>query len=191
MYDIFTSRNVLTRFLALWTAGFTCMYIAWSISYRALPDGVLCGKFLVNQVQIVTQELLSTFSRILTYNLFLACVPLVLANLVRVKGIPLGYMLASYHWVLYGMLLGTNSFIMPSPSRLLPSIGILFYGIGIYEITAYTLIAAATCSITVYFGGNISDVRIGSLLRSEKITLAISFALLAASNLVEAWQIVN
>jgi len=191
MYRVFTNGNVLRRFLALWTLGFVCMYAAWSISYRALPDGILCGKFLVSQVQIITQELLSTFSRILAYNIFFACVPLILANLVRVKGIPLGYVLASYHWILYGTLLGTNSFLIPTPSRLLPTAEILLYGTGIYEITAYTLIAAATYGITAHFEKGLFNARINGFLRSEKIGLAISFALLALSNFVEAWQILS
>ena len=167
------------------------MFLAWSISYRALPDGILHGKFLVSQIDIVTQELFSTFSRILTYNLFFACLPLILANLVRVKGLPLGYFLVFYHWILYGMLLGTNSFVMPSPSRLLPTLEIIFHGIGVYEITAYTIIAAATYGIADYFCRDQINLRTKMFLRSEKIFFVMSLALLILSNFVEALQIIG
>ncbi len=191
MFRVLSSRNVLIRFLSLWAVGFTVMYVAWSISYRSLPEGVLCGKLLVGQVEIVTQELLSTFSRILGYNLVFACFPLVIANLVRVKRLPLGYLLVPYHWAMYGTLLGTNSFAFPSPSRLLPAFETLFRGVGICEITAYTLLAAATYGVTVYFSRGRFDLRIVGLERAERIGLAVSIALLAVSNFVEAWQIVR
>ena len=167
------------------------MYLAWSFSYRALPEGLLYGKFIVSQVQVVTQELFSTFSRILTYNLLLACIPLFLANLVKVKGLPLGYLLVPYHWIIYGTLLGTNSFAFPSPSRLVPTFTTLFRGVGVYEITAYTLIVAATYGLTVYTRKEKFNFRINGLLKADKIILIFSLVLLVVSNFFEAWQIVG
>ncbi|MGQ9543111.1 MAG: hypothetical protein ACUVTM_03330 [Candidatus Bathyarchaeia archaeon] len=185
------SRNILVRTATLWTIGFILMYVSWMFSYRALPEGVLCGKFLVSRLEIMTYELLSTFSRIFSYNLLLVCLPLVTSNMFKVRGLPLGYLLLEYHWMLYGMLLGTNSFLIPSPLRIQPSIDTLTYGVGLYELTAYTLMVAATYSLRIRFRNGVLKPDIQGFPAKEKVSLVTSTLLLAASNLYEAWQIVG
>ncbi|MEM4246520.1 MAG: hypothetical protein QW390_04405 [Candidatus Bathyarchaeia archaeon] len=183
----FTSSNVLVRATALWVAGFACMLVTWSLSYRSLPEGALTGKLLVSHVRIIAMEFLSTFTRIFIYNLLFASLPLVLANLVKVKGIPLGYVLVPYHWSMYGTMLGTNSFALPSPVKLAPSLQVLFQGTGVYEVTAYTLIASATYNLSRRLEGFGRSAP--SLSWGDKAILASSIILLALSNLAEALQI--
>ncbi len=191
MYNVFLSRNVLVRISVLWIVGFICMMIAWGISYRALPEGVFHGKVIVSYVRLVTEDLLSTFSRIFTYNLLLACTPLIISNLIKLRTLPLGYILIPYHWSIYGILLGTNSFAFPGPTRLIPTLEILFWGTGMYEITAYTLMVASTYSLSLIWTERTSKQRRQILLRGEKITLGGSIVLLLLANFFEACQIVG
>ncbi|MBS7628892.1 hypothetical protein KEJ23_02820 [Candidatus Bathyarchaeota archaeon] len=52
----------------MWTIGFVLMYASWVVSYRTLPEGILIGVLLVSRIEIATYELMSTFSRIFSYN---------------------------------------------------------------------------------------------------------------------------
>lgn len=197
---LLTSHNLAVRASSLWLTGFTLLYVAWSLSYVSLPEGSVRGTTIAAYVPLTTQEVNSTFIRILTYNLLLAALSIFIANFIRVKGIPLGYLPLFYHWVLYGVFLGTNSFMIPSAAKLLPSLSTLFYGSGIYEITSYTLIAAATYNvgISVEFFNEIGGQKgiiealknvASRITRLEKATVMAAVILLMASNYLEAWQI--
>ncbi|MEM3381512.1 MAG: hypothetical protein QXQ11_05070 [Candidatus Bathyarchaeia archaeon] len=185
--QVLTSKNILVRTITLWMIGFILMYASWAVSYRTLPEGVLAGRLLVSRIEIVTYELTSTFSRIFCYNLFMVCIPLVASNLFKLRGLPLGYVVLLYHWTLYGALLGTNSFLIPSPMRPIPSIDALSYGVGIYEITAYTFIVASTYGLKLRLKGSKLDIQ--GLPAAESAAITLSILLLAASSFYEAWQI--
>jgi len=181
------SRNILVRTITLWTIGFISMYASWAVSYRTLPEGILVGKLLVSRIEIVTYELTSTFSRIFSYNLFMVCLPLVATNIFKLRGLPLGYPIILYHWTLYGALLGTNSFLIPSPLRLPPSIDAFSYEVGIYEITAYTFLAASTYDLKIRLKDGKLDIQ--GLPVAEATGIILSILVLAASSFYEAWQI--
>jgi hypothetical protein len=120
-----------------------------------------------------------------------------IGNLVRVKGVPLGYVLAFYHWGIYGVLLGTNSFVIPGPERFLPSLITLFYGSGIYEISSYTLISSATFTFHDRYEKSVGDKTSPekhrwspqALSKTELAVIALAIVTLAISNYYEAWNI--
>jgi len=95
---------------------------------------------------------------------------------------------------MYGILLGTNSFITPGPSRFLPSITTLLNGTGIYEIAAYSLIAAATYYLHLRekeasaLPAKTSRWSLLKPSRGESALIALAVTLLAASNYLEAWR---
>ncbi|MEM2876281.1 MAG: hypothetical protein QXL67_04965 [Candidatus Bathyarchaeia archaeon] len=177
--------------------GFIILLTSWSLSYVSLPEGSARGVVIVSYVPLTTEEVNSTFIRIFFYNLLVAAALITLANLIKVKGLPLGYFALLYHWALYGVFLGTNSFMLPSVAKLFPSLNTLFHGSGIYEITSYTILAAATYNIGfsleymsqlkekgfTEFSKNIN------LSKSERIAVVSALALLFISNYLEAWQI--
>jgi hypothetical protein len=135
--------------------------------------------------------------RILLWNLCIGCVPIAIGNLARLKGFPLGCVLVFYHWGMYGVLLGTNSFVIPGPGRFVPSLVTLFYGSGIYEILSYTLISSATFNLYSLHEEPSADSestqkrkwRIPKLSKKELGLIALAVLILAVSNYYEAIHI--
>jgi hypothetical protein len=188
---ILRSGNPLVRSAGLILLGAAILFAAWSLSYRALPERIVEGKAAVYYVPIRTDETATTFIRIFLWNLAVGCVPIALANLISVRGIPFGYALSSYHWAMYGVLLGTNSFIVPGPERFIPDIATLLNGTGVYEITAYALIASATFYLHQHEERKRAKTSRWSALkpsRGEAAFIVLAVAMLAASNYLEAWR---
>jgi hypothetical protein len=111
--------------------------------------------------------------------------------------LPLGYLIVSSHSLIYAILLGTNSFGIPAPARFAPSLSTLLSRSGIFEISAYIAIAAATSRLVLWKQRSWKDFhseRVGSpkewhLNTWELVTIALSVVLLAIGNLREAAQI--
>jgi hypothetical protein len=173
------------------------MFITWNFSYRSIEEGVLHGALIVSYIPLRTEDVLTTFTRVLLYNLGVAVLGIVVGNLVRIRSFPIGYALSLYHWGLFGTLLGTNSFVIAAPGKWAPSL-MIFDMTGFYELIAYTLIATATCGIYVYrqlslFNGETRKVSRQELAPtlSEGIQLALGLILLAVANYLEACQILR
>lgn len=191
------SENVWIRLGSMWIAGLAILLLTWVFSFRSLPEGVIRGSSGAYYVPVKAQDATVTFVRIFLWNLCVGCIPVAIGNLVRVKGISLGYLLTFYHWGIYGVLLGTNSFVIPGPGKFLPSLATLFYGSGIYEISSYTLISSATFTLYSRIGnptGNRNSAerhrtRAPRLSKTELAIIAFAILILAVSNYYEAWYI--
>lgn len=181
----------------MWVLGLAVLLVAWVLSFRTLPEGIARGSSGAYYVPVKAPNTMETFVRIFLWNLCLGCIPVAIGNIVRVKGVPLGYLLALYHWGVYGVLLGTNSFVIPGPGRFIPSLITLFYGSGLYEISSYTLISSATFNLHDRFeNSNGIKARSGKrkwnimdLSKTEIIVIAFAIVMLAISNYYEAWNI--
>jgi hypothetical protein len=191
------SESLWIRFGSMWLLGLAILFFTWFLSFRSLPESILKGSSAVYYVPVKAQDVDGTFMRIFLWNICVGCIPVAIGSLARVKGVPLGYFLAFYHWGMYGILLGTNSFVIPGFGKILPSLTTLFSGSGIYEITAYTLISASTFAL-YYRVGNASVTPDSSahgktfLLKLSKAELALivlAIVVLAVSNYYEAWNI--
>ncbi len=190
------SENMWMRLGSMWIAGLvilSCM----GLQFQS-PSGGRCSRKLrrvlcPHKGRGRDGDFRSNFS----VELFVGCIPVAIGNLVRVKGVPLGYVLAFYHWGMYGVLLGTNSFVIPGPGRFLPSLTTLFYGSGIYEISSYTLISSATFSLhdrygdSTSYGASVRKHKWGALRlsKTELVVIAFAILILAISNYYEAWYI--
>jgi hypothetical protein len=191
------NENVLLRLVSLWLICALLFTISWTISYHFLPEGILRGKLLAGRLPIETDRMIKTFLRIFTFNLFVACGLIVFANLFRVGNTPLGYLIVCSHSIIYGILLGTNSFGIPAPTRLAPSLITLLSRSGIFEISAYIAIATATSGLVLWNQSSWRDFhseRVGSprewhLNATELIVIVLSVVVLALGNLREANQI--
>jgi hypothetical protein len=192
-----TSDNIAIRFASMWILSFAILLLTWILSFRILPEGVVRGSSGAYFVPVKAENTTETFARIFLWNLCLGCFPMAIGNIVRIKGVPLGYLLTFYHWGIYGVLLGTNSFVIPGPGRFIPSLITLFYGSGMYEISSYTLISSATFSLHDRYEDSVSDESCSkkhgwSALTLSKIELAaivLAIIMLAISNYYEAWHI--
>jgi hypothetical protein len=189
--------KVLVRLATLWLICALLFAISWTVSYYLLPEEILRGKLLAGRLPIETDRMITTFLRIFSFNLFVACGLIVFANLFQVGDLPLGYLIVSSHSLIYGILLGTNSFGIPAPARFAPSLLTLLSRSGIFEISAYIAIATATSRLGLWKQRSWKDFhteRVGSpkewhLNASEVIIIVFCVILLAIGNLREAAQI--
>ena len=195
-----TNENILIRFASLWILGLAILLIVWSFSYTSLPEGsaeVTTTVSVVKYVPLTTEEVNSTFIRLFLYNTLVTMLVIFLASLVKVKGYSLGYIIVLYHWALYGLFLGTNSFLTPAATKLIPSLVTLFKGSGIYEITSYTMVAAAAFKVSIPIesvglkverGWLVSKLKNKGFSWIEILTILLAVLLLAIANYLEAWQ---
>lgn len=194
-----TDPSVLRRFLRLWALGLSLLFAAWLSGYFLVPQGALKDVFLSSRLPLESARATSVVGRIALYNGLIASGLIAIANLFRVGRFPLGYLPVLIHWALFGLFLGTDSFAYSQGGRLLPSVSILLGGSGVFEITGYTLIAAATCGFNLFRQTSWTDwstVRERSwqelrLTRSDWIALAVAFALILFAALREGLAIIT
>jgi len=197
MLKTIRSENIWIRLGSMWVVGLVILLLAWVFSFKALPEAVVRGSSGAFYVPVKAEDQMTTFLRVFLWNLCVGCIPVAIGNSVRVKGVPLGYVLAFYHWGIYGILLGTNSFVIPGLGRFVPSLVTLFHGSGIYEISSYTLISAATFNLYGLYSESAGDwakvrkpkKRLLKLSKTELALIGLAVVILAVSNYYEAWYI--
>lgn len=144
---MFQNRNVIVRFANLLTAGCFLFILAWSVSYAILPEGTFSAGAEVHMARSsldsASQTAVAEWIKILRANFIPILLIIISSLLIKINGIPLGYLIVLYNLVLYGLFVGTNSFAIPYTNRLPPSLAILERS-GPYEMTALILLAAAT-----------------------------------------------
>ena len=189
--------QVLARLAVLWTICALPFTVSWTASYHLLPEGVLRGKLPGQYIPVETPQIITTFLRVFGVNLLAGCGLVALANLCQAGRTPLGYPIVMVHAVLYGILLGTNSFGIPAPAHFAPSLATVLSRSGAFEITAYIAIAAATKGLVIWRqpswlnwrSGQVGSWRKWRLNRAEIAMIVGAILLLAAANCREAFQI--
>ena len=137
--------SIIVRFISLFMIGAILFTAVWYLSYYFLPEGILQGK--TGSAIIVGSEvaptMLEEWGTIVMWNLG-ALLVIVLVNFIRyLDRFPLGYVTPLGLITLYAVFLGTNSFSIPMPEPMAPSLSIFGRG-GPYEMTAFILVAVAT-----------------------------------------------
>ena len=137
--------SIIVRFISLFVIGAILFTVVWYLSYYFLPEGFLQGK--TGSAIIVGSEVAPTMleecGTIVMWNLG-ALLVIVLVNFIRyLDRFPLGYVTPLGLITLYAVFLGTNSFSIPMPEPMAPSLSIFGRG-GPYEMTAFILVAVAT-----------------------------------------------
>jgi hypothetical protein len=110
------------------------LFGAWFLSAALLPEGILreyFSRLFAGRVGEFTWE------KILLANL-LPFLAIQFMNLFRVSGRPGGIYVLPMFWILYGVSLGTNSFVFAG-ERVPFSLSILWERTGFTELLAYTL----------------------------------------------------
>jgi hypothetical protein len=192
--------SLYVRFLALFGLGLVLFTLAWTLSYYLMPEGVLRGR--TGSAMLAGDEAAGSFIaewlRIVALNL-LAGSLIVLANRIyRFRGYPLGYIIPLAWLTTYAICLGTNSFSIQLPERMAPSLAV-FGRTGLYEIAAFTLVAAATYSINLYDVTRfipptyepVTPKPEFSLTLEQWVGLGLAIAVLLAANAREAYMIVS
>ncbi len=122
-------------FLRLAVVLTTLMFGTWYLSATFLPEGVL-RSFFSSRFSAVVGEF--TFWRVFLANFLAGFLGVQFMNLFRVGKWPGGLYVLPVFWIIYGLLLGTNSFVFagaPVPF----SISVLWTRTGFSELFAYTL----------------------------------------------------
>lgn len=145
--------NLLVRFLSLLAIAIFLFLLAWLVGYSLLPEGAFRST-AETQLQSrglgeATGSLWEEWLGIFLNNLLPLFLILVANGLVRVNGIPLGYIVPLYNLTLYGLFIGTNSFFIPYPERLAPTLDILQRA-GPYEMIAFLMAAAGSANWSIY-----------------------------------------
>lgn len=191
-------ERLIVRFATLLGLGLIAFFVSWSLSHALLPEAALRGKSgaAVLAGDTAADSVLVEFVRIAALNLAAVTLFVGLPNrLLHVNGYPLGYLPPLLWFVHYGALLGSNSFAIPMPERLAPSLEV-FSRSGVYEIAAYCLVAASTHAIAVArsprlfsFRSEPVEPRPPFLEKIDKGGLAVALLLLLAASLWEAFRI--
>jgi len=190
-------ESLLIRFLALLGLGSVIFLVFWILSYYLLPEGVLRGRTAAAALagEQAASSLFREFLRIVLLNTFMMAVVILANRILIINGFPLGYFPPLVLSAMYAVTLGTNSFSMPLPARMAPSLGV-FLRSGPYEIISYLLMAAATYALPTYRFLNLippdsEPIQPAPVFRKNVSWLGFTMALLImiGANFWEALQI--
>ncbi len=171
----------------------------WTVSYVLLPEGLLRGRTAAQVLagtDLAGGSVWLEWLRLLALNLGIMGFVIIAPNLVRTPGdIPLGYSTVTLQAVVFGMIVGTNSFSVSLGGKLPPSLAI-FGSTGLYEIAAYALAATATVSIARYrlIGTwpkqktSIIPTQTTAVIRERTVGVLLAIALLVAACGWEAYR---
>jgi hypothetical protein len=197
MFEYLTGSNMLRRFILMWALSFSIFFLAWTVSYLILPQGVLRGKLPSTWLFGEDVDVLSTFLKIFITNFIIGGVIFSLCNLFRVGNVPLGYVAIWGQIIIFGMLKGTNSFIYPYETMFASFIG--FLRTGLWEFTAYILMTCSTIDLVIYrqeswISNKVTKIRQWSDLKLsevEKRVYVLGILILLLSACLEALAIFN
>ena len=128
----------MSRFLAflkLVLVLMALMFSTWYLSALFLPKEIL-RPFFSSRFSAVVGEF--TFWRVFLANFLIGFLGVQFMNLFRVGRYPGGLYVLPVFWIIYGLLLGTNSFVFAGEPVAF-SISVLWTRTGFSELLAYTL----------------------------------------------------
>ncbi len=193
--------NVLFRAISSLIIGLLILFAVWTISYLWFPEGVFkfYGSLIPESIGTGDRVLILTLE-IFLWNFFCVGGLVALASMFVIGKLPASYLVPWFVCAAYGALLGTNSFTFPDPAEpLAPNIAIFWQRAGIWEITAYFLIASALASVYLWrqrswWGLGVKKIRSWRqirLSRQELLFIAMAVVLLLFAAFREAGHIVH
>ncbi len=200
MKGLLIHEKLFVRFLALFGIGAVLFTLMWTLSYFFLPEGILRGR--TGSAILAGDEAAGSFIaewlRIAAMNLMAGSLVVLANRIYRYKGFPLGYIVPLAWLSMYAICLGTNSFSIPLPERMAPSLDV-FGRSGLYEMAAFTLLAVATYSINLYEVTRFIPPTYETVIPKPKFSLTLegwigfglAIAVLLAANAREAYMIMT
>lgn len=183
--------ELLRRLLSLFALALGLLFLAWWVGYHWLPEAALRGRSIAANLPLEHLPLWPRATGIFAWNLLWAGLFAGAANLLRVRRWPLGYVAVLGLWVFFGLTLGTNSFTEPRAVRPAPSLPLLLQSSGLYEMTAYLLITAATgrqarWEQAGWWDGRVKKLSPPPLTRGERALIILGILLIAGAAVREA-----
>jgi hypothetical protein len=191
-------KNIILRFIGLYLIGLFIFLAAWFLSFYLFPEGLMRDTSIASKLagSDISVSIGKELIRIFIVNLTMGTV-IILFNLsFRVNNIPLGYLIPPIWFLLYGLILGSNSFTFAMADRIAPSLSVLGRS-GLYELAAYTLITVSTYNISRFeikalFKTNPEKINEPIVFqRQQYVGLIIALLLLFVSNIMETLMIYN
>ena len=151
MKSFFLHDSLVIRFISMLGLAGLILTVSWLLSYHLLPEGILRGRTAAAVLagDEAAASFPAEFARIFLLNLFMLTAIVLASRLIEVGGFPLGYLPPLLLSGIYAIVLGTNSFSIPLPRPIAPSL-VIFSRSGIYEIAAYVLAAVSTPGIQTH-----------------------------------------
>lgn len=189
--------DVFVRAVSFWGFCAVVFVSVWVGSYHLLPEGLLRGTSLAYFAPVETERAETTFVRVFAWNLVFASI-VVLSNTFRSVNTPMGYLVVLVVSVQGALVWGTGSLALAT-GRIEPSLAIVVGRSGVFELTAYVLIAVSTRGVMLWHQRTpprlreeferVGSVRDWSLSRRELVVLLAGVGLLALANYREASMI--
>jgi hypothetical protein len=183
---LYLNESILVRIAVLLASGAVLLALAWISAYYLLPERLLQTGAPAGEG--AAESLLLEWSRIAGYNLImLAAIALIGLLLPQY---PFAYLVPLVWCVFYGILLGTNSFVVPMPERMAPSLSV-FQRAGPYEMAAFLLVAAATYSPARRVADSTRRHFLRSVSRAQWVSFGLGFLIILLAAAWEANMIVS
>lgn len=192
--------NLLIRLISLIVFGAGLLLVTWSIGYYLLPEGIFRGgaetQMVRESLNTPSASVLEEWTKLFKANLLPALLILVGSLLMRVNRVSLGYLTALFNIAGYGLFIGTNSFAIPMPFRMAPSLAI-FERSGPFEMLALIVLAAASFGWSFFEIRHLFHTNPERVIPAPKITtleiaaFLLGIGILAAANWREAVMVMR
>lgn len=147
---ILTDDRLFIRLIPIWIIGILLNLGGWTAGFYFLPEQVLRGILPGGNFISIDSDVIDTLISIIVYNIVIGSGLITIANLFRIGWFPLGYLPVLFHWTMFGVFLGTNSFDIDQGAKIAPSLQHLVQSPGFFEISGFTLIAVGTINLYLY-----------------------------------------
>jgi hypothetical protein len=192
--------NLFIRLISLVVFGAGLLFMAWCIGYYLLPEGIFRGGAETQMVrEALNTSSASTFEEwtsLFKANMLPVFIILVGSLMIRVNQVSLGYLTVLFNITGYGLFIGTNSFFIPMPFRMAPSLAILERS-GPYEMLGLIVLAVASFGWSFFeikqlFRTNPERVIPRSKIKTVEIAaFLLGIGILAAANWKEASMVMS
>jgi len=195
----FGDENILVRFTTLYLLSLILFFISWTVSYLILPEGIIRGIGLLPNLagEEAAETLIKEFITIVGLNAVGWIIILIGNYILRVKNFSFGYLIPIAWMIMYGIVLGTNSFSISVGEKMAPSLTVLGRS-GIYEMMAGSLFAVSTDFISSNYSKDFKTKSVPipknkrtKMNKKNWVGIAVSFIILSLAALREAYMIMN
>jgi len=193
------SKSIIKRFITLYIISLILFLISWTISYLIFPEGIIRGIGILPRMagEAAAETLVKEFLTIVGLNSVGWIIILIGNYILKVKNFSFGYLIPIVWMVMYGIVLGTNSFSISIGEKMAPNLSVIGRS-GIYEIMAGCLFAVSTDFITTNYSKNLKTSSIPipknkkeKIKKENVVGIIISFIILSAAALREAYMIIK
>jgi len=193
------NQKIIIRFATLYIISLILFVLSWTFSYLILPEGIIRGIGILPGMagEGAAETLIKEFLTIFGLNSVGWVIILIGNYILKVKNFSFGYLIPIAWMVMYGIVLGTNSFSISIGAKMAPNLSVLGRS-GIYEMMAGCLFAVSTDFITANYSKDFKTSSIPipknereKIKKENVISIIISFIILSTAALREAYMIVN